>query len=96
MAFHPGTYGLVPSEYITFGMKLFNPLIFSIVQIVLFGADLVQALGAVMDIRWAHTGIVVTGTYCTAQGNNSYAFSYNSLNRPPQAQSNNSERPASP
>jgi len=36
--------------------------------IVLFGADFVQALGAVMDIRWAHTGIVVTGTYCRAQG----------------------------
>jgi hypothetical protein len=68
VAFRPGSYGLVPGEYITFGMKSVNPLIFSIVQIALFCADFVQAFGAVMDIRWIHTGVVETGTYCTAQG----------------------------
>jgi len=36
--------------------------------ILLFAADFVQAFGAVMDIRWIHTRVVVTGTYCNAQG----------------------------
>ncbi|KAI4521532.1 hypothetical protein GGG16DRAFT_86885 [Schizophyllum commune] len=34
----------------------------------LFFSDLVQALGAVMDIRWIHNGVVKTGGFCTAQG----------------------------
>ncbi|TRM70280.1 hypothetical protein BD626DRAFT_423053 [Schizophyllum amplum] len=34
----------------------------------LFFSDLVQALGAVMDVRWIHSGIVQTGGFCTAQG----------------------------
>ncbi|KAH8119308.1 hypothetical protein DFH11DRAFT_436935 [Phellopilus nigrolimitatus] len=34
----------------------------------LFAADLLQATGAAMNIRWANTGFVQIGTYCTAQG----------------------------
>ncbi|KAI0251116.1 hypothetical protein BJV78DRAFT_1375749 [Lactifluus subvellereus] len=34
----------------------------------LFLFDALQALGGILDVRWAHTGIVTTGTYCTAQG----------------------------
>ncbi|KAF7357718.1 hypothetical protein MVEN_00817700 [Mycena venus] len=34
----------------------------------LFVADLVQALGAVMDVHWVHAGKVEVGVYCTAQG----------------------------
>ncbi|KAI0276639.1 hypothetical protein BGY98DRAFT_694141 [Russula aff. rugulosa BPL654] len=34
----------------------------------LFGFDLLQATGGILDIRWAHNGIVTTGPYCTAQG----------------------------
>jgi len=34
----------------------------------LLGSDLIQALGAVMDIRWVNQGKVYTGGYCTAQG----------------------------
>ena len=25
-------------------------------------------MGGVLDVRWAHNGIVTTGPYCTAQG----------------------------
>ena len=25
-------------------------------------------MGGVLDVRWAHNGIVTTGHYCTAQG----------------------------
>jgi hypothetical protein len=34
----------------------------------LFVADLVQAIGAVMDVRWVHSGRVEAGAFCTAQG----------------------------
>ncbi|KAJ7282868.1 hypothetical protein C8J57DRAFT_53677 [Mycena rebaudengoi] len=34
----------------------------------LFVADLVQAIGAVMDVRWVHSGHVEAGAFCTAQG----------------------------
>jgi len=34
----------------------------------LFLFDLVQAAGGILNIRWAHNGIVTTGPYCTAQG----------------------------
>ena len=30
--------------------------------------DFLQAMGGVLDVRWAHNGIVTTGHYCTAQG----------------------------
>ncbi len=30
--------------------------------------DLVQAIGGILNIRWAHNGVVTTGPYCTAQG----------------------------
>ena len=30
--------------------------------------ELLQAIGGILDIRWAHNGIVTTGHYCTAQG----------------------------
>ena len=25
-------------------------------------------MGGILDVRWAHNGIVTTGSYCTAQG----------------------------
>jgi len=34
----------------------------------LFVFDLLQAIGGILNIRWAHNGIVTTGPYCTAQG----------------------------
>ncbi|KAF8271052.1 hypothetical protein EI94DRAFT_1721231 [Lactarius quietus] len=34
----------------------------------LFAYDTLQALGGILHIRWAHDGIVTTGSYCTAQG----------------------------
>ncbi|KAI0297087.1 hypothetical protein BC826DRAFT_1002129 [Russula brevipes] len=34
----------------------------------LFAFDILQAMGGILDVRWAHNGIVTTGHYCTAQG----------------------------
>jgi len=34
----------------------------------LFVFELLQATGGILNIRWAHNGIVTTGPYCTAQG----------------------------
>jgi hypothetical protein len=34
----------------------------------LFFSDLMQALGAVMDVRWVHAGRVEAGDFCSAQG----------------------------
>ncbi|KAI0246387.1 hypothetical protein BJV78DRAFT_1286463 [Lactifluus subvellereus] len=34
----------------------------------LFLFDILQALGGILDVRWAHIGIVTLGSYCTAQG----------------------------
>ncbi|KAH9979159.1 hypothetical protein BJV74DRAFT_131271 [Russula compacta] len=34
----------------------------------LFLFDFVQAIGGILDVRWAHNGTVTTGPYCTAQG----------------------------
>ncbi|KAI9463568.1 hypothetical protein BJY52DRAFT_1184588 [Lactarius psammicola] len=34
----------------------------------LFAYDILQALGGILDVRWAHNGIVTAGPYCTAQG----------------------------
>jgi hypothetical protein len=34
----------------------------------LFVFDMLQAVGGILDIKWAHDGIVTTGHYCTAQG----------------------------
>ncbi|KAF8502188.1 hypothetical protein F5888DRAFT_1176383 [Russula emetica] len=34
----------------------------------LFLFDLLQAIGGILNVRWAHNGIVTTGHYCTAQG----------------------------
>ncbi|KAI0266782.1 hypothetical protein BC834DRAFT_954142 [Gloeopeniophorella convolvens] len=39
-----------------------------IYMLALFGFDIIQALGGIFDVRWAHNGIVQTGSYCTAQG----------------------------
>jgi hypothetical protein len=30
--------------------------------------EFLQAMGGVLDVRWAQKGIVTTGHYCTAQG----------------------------
>ena len=30
--------------------------------------DILQALGGILDVRWANNGIVTLGPYCTAQG----------------------------
>ncbi|KAF8274447.1 hypothetical protein EI94DRAFT_1713445 [Lactarius quietus] len=34
----------------------------------LFVYDILQALGGILDVRWAHNGVVAVGPYCTAQG----------------------------
>lgn len=34
----------------------------------LFVADILQAIGASLDVRWVHRGIVEEGGYCNAQG----------------------------
>jgi len=34
-------------------------------------ADMVQAIGAVLSLKWAHAGKVEVGTFCTAQGRQS-------------------------
>jgi hypothetical protein len=34
----------------------------------LFVFDSLQAMGGILDVRWAHNGIVTVGPYCTAQG----------------------------
>ncbi|KAH9953521.1 hypothetical protein BC827DRAFT_129599 [Russula dissimulans] len=34
----------------------------------LFSFDILQALGGILDVRWAHNGIVTRGSYCEAQG----------------------------
>ncbi|KAJ7736825.1 hypothetical protein B0H16DRAFT_1572738 [Mycena metata] len=39
-----------------------------VLMLSLFAADLVQAVGAVMDIKWVHSGVVAVGPFCTAQG----------------------------
>ena len=40
----------------------------SIEQFSLFSADILQAIGAVMDIKWIHDGKVEVGSFCNAQG----------------------------
>jgi hypothetical protein len=37
-------------------------------QFSLFLFDILQAWGGILNVRWAHNGIVTTGPYCTAQG----------------------------
>ena len=37
-------------------------------QLSLFVYDVLQAIGGILDVRWAHDGIVTVGHYCTAQG----------------------------
>ncbi|KAI0276635.1 hypothetical protein BGY98DRAFT_1097990 [Russula aff. rugulosa BPL654] len=34
----------------------------------LFVFDILQAIGGILSIRWAHNGIVTTGPFCTVQG----------------------------
>ncbi|KAI9508222.1 hypothetical protein F5148DRAFT_980131 [Russula earlei] len=34
----------------------------------LFLFDILQAMGGILDVRWAHNGIVTKGAYCNAQG----------------------------
>jgi len=34
----------------------------------LFVYDILQATGGILDVRWAHHGVVMTDSYCTAQG----------------------------
>jgi len=34
----------------------------------LFSYDILQAVGGILNVRWAHDGTVTTGPYCTAQG----------------------------
>jgi hypothetical protein len=43
-------------------------LILAASQLSLFVYDIIQAVGGILNIRWAHDGIVTTGPYCTAQG----------------------------
>ena len=37
-------------------------------QFSLFAFDILLASGGILDVRWAHNGIVTTGPYCTTQG----------------------------
>ena len=37
-------------------------------QLSLFVADALQAIGAVMDVRWVGAGQVNAGQFCSAQG----------------------------
>ena len=37
-------------------------------QLSLCIADVLQALGAALDVRWVHEGIVKVGSFCRAQG----------------------------
>jgi hypothetical protein len=39
-----------------------------IYMLCLFSYDILQAVGGILDVRWAHDGIVTVGPYCTAQG----------------------------
>ncbi|KAH8979953.1 hypothetical protein EDB92DRAFT_1954414 [Lactarius akahatsu] len=39
-----------------------------IYMLFLFAFDILQAVGGILNVRWAHDGIVTTGPYCTAQG----------------------------
>jgi len=49
------------------GRKLFErPL--DIYMLFLFVFDCIQAVGGMLNIWWAHIGIVRTGPYCTVQG----------------------------
>jgi hypothetical protein len=49
------------------GWKLFErPL--DIYMLFLFVFDCIQAVGGMLNIWWAHIGIVRTGPYCTVQG----------------------------
>ena len=41
-------------------------------QLSLFCADMLQAIGAFMDVRWVHEGSVNVGSYCRAQGQSKY------------------------
>jgi len=43
-------------------------------QLSLFIADALQAIGAVMDLRWVGTGRVEAGQFCSAQGEFLFAF----------------------
>ena len=46
----------------------FARLIEFALQFVLFVFEFFQAMGGILDVRWAHNGIVTTGHYCTMQG----------------------------
>ena len=43
-------------------------------QLSLFVADALQAIGAVMDVRWVGAGQVNAGQFCSAQGEFLFAF----------------------
>jgi len=49
------------------GWKLFR-VPADIYMLSLFLYDVLQAMGGILDVRWAHKGIVTVGPYCTAQG----------------------------
>ncbi|KAI0297088.1 hypothetical protein BC826DRAFT_173311 [Russula brevipes] len=49
------------------GRKLFERP-FDIYMLFLFVFDCIQAIGGMLNIWWAHIGIVRTGPYCTVQG----------------------------
>jgi len=56
----------------TWSAYWFRRLPFTLIQFAsqfsLFVFDIFQAWGGILDVRWAHNGIVTTGPYCTAQG----------------------------
>ncbi|KAH9048658.1 hypothetical protein EDB83DRAFT_2632661 [Lactarius deliciosus] len=53
-----------PTDIYMLGLSL----ILATSQLSLFSYDIVQAIGGILNVRWAHDGVVTTGPYCTAQG----------------------------
>jgi hypothetical protein len=47
-------------------------------QLSLFIADLIQALGAIVNVKWLNEGNVFVGPLCSAQGRNRSAYNIRS------------------
>ena len=43
-------------------------LILTVSQLSLFVCDILQSVAGILNLRWAHNGMVTSGPYCTAQG----------------------------
>ncbi|KIM83330.1 hypothetical protein PILCRDRAFT_819583 [Piloderma croceum F 1598] len=61
-----GVFLLILRKYIRHVKLIQRPT--DLYMLSLFTSDLLQAMGAVLDIKWVHEGKVYVGGYCTAQG----------------------------